>query len=90
MLTAASKDGSTIEAYTPIVAETDRMAIEMALGTVMPVESPRLCHIHDTSRLDEMMVSEALLPEVRQTPSLEILTDLHPLQFDTEGRLQWL
>jgi hypothetical protein len=90
ILTAASKDSSTIEGYTPIVAETDREALQLALESVMPVQQPRLCHIHDTSQLAEMMVSEALLPLAAQDPTIEVLSELQPLRFDAQGRLQWL
>jgi hypothetical protein len=90
MLTAASKDSFLLEAYTPFVAPTDRAAIELALASVAPCPAPKLCHIRDTSRLEELMVSEALLPLARQLPNLEVLTDLQPLQFDEQGRLAWL
>ena len=90
LLTAANKEGSTIEGYTPIIAETDREALEVALGSIQPAGQPRVCHIHDTSRLEEMMVSEALFPLAKQLPNIEVLSDLQPPPFDKEGRLQWL
>jgi hypothetical protein len=90
MLTAASKDGSTIEGYIPMVAESDREAVELAIMSVMPCDAPRICHVHDTSRLDEMMVSEALLPLARQLPNIEVLSDLQPPPFDGNGRLGWI
>lgn len=90
LLTGANKDGSTVEAYIPFVAETDREAVEMALGSVMPVAQPRICHIHDTSRLEEMMISEALLPFATQEPNIEVLSDPQPAPYDADGRLQWL
>ncbi|HLW02920.1 MAG TPA: hypothetical protein VKT82_29970 [Ktedonobacterales bacterium] len=90
LLTGANKDGSTIEGYIPIIAETDREALELALGAVMPSGAPGICHIHDTSRLEEMMVSEALLPLAKQLPNIEVLTELQPPPFDQQGRLQWL
>ncbi len=90
LLTGANKDGSTIEGFIPIIAETDREALELALGSIMPSGAPRVCHIHDTSRLEEMMVSEALFPLAKQLPNIEVLSDLQPPPFDQEGRLQWL
>jgi len=90
LLTGANKEGSTLEGYIPLVAETDREALELALGSIMPANAPRICHIHDTSRLEEMMVSEALLPLAKQLPNIEVLTELQPPPFDKEGRLQWL
>ncbi len=90
LLTGANKDGSTVEGYIPIIAETDREALELALGSIMPSSAPRVCHIHDTSRLEEMMVSEAIFPLAKQLPNIEVLTELQPPPFDQEGRLQWL
>ena len=90
LLTGANKDGSTLEGYIPIVADTDREALELALGSIMPSGAPRVCHIHDTSRLEEMMVSEALFPLAKQLPNIEVLTELQPPPFDKEGRLAWL
>ncbi len=90
LLTALNKEASSIEGFVPIIAETDREAVELALGSLMPIEHPRICHIHDTSRLEEMMVSEALLPLAQQLPNIEVLTDLQPPPYDKEGRLQWL
>jgi hypothetical protein len=90
LLTGATKEGSTVEGYIPIIAETDREALELALGSVMPSGAPRVCHIHDTSRLEEIMVSEALFPLAKQLPNIEILTELQPSPFDQEGRLRWL
>ena len=72
------------------MARTDREAIELALLSVMPVQQPKICHIHDTIRLEELMISEALLPQAKHVPHLEVLSELQPLSFDGDGRLQWL
>ncbi len=90
MLTAANKDGSTVEGYLPMVAETDREALELALMSIMPSDAPRVCHIRDTSRLEEMMVSEALLPLARQLPNIEVLSELQPAPFEDGGQLVWM
>lgn len=90
LLTSLNKEASSIEGAIPVIAETDREAVEVALGMLMPVEQPRICHIHDTSRLEEMMISEALLPLAKQLPNIEMVSDLQPPPFDKEGRLQWL
>jgi hypothetical protein len=90
MLTAASRDGSTVEGYTPMVAETDREAVELAVMSIMPCDAPRICFIRDTSRLADIMISEALLPLARQLPNMEVVSALMPAPFDTTGRLQWI
>ncbi len=89
LLTGANKDGSTLEGYTPIVAENDREAIELALASVMPYKAPRVCHVRDTSRLYELLISEALLPEAYQLANVEIVSEPRPYRFDDEGRFIW-
>ncbi|MHB8620385.1 MAG: hypothetical protein ACYDAG_12575 [Chloroflexota bacterium] len=79
-----------LEVALPLVVDTDREALEIALGSIMPSAAPRICHIHDTSRQEEMMISEALLPLAQQLPNIEILTGLQPAPFNDEGRLAWL
>lgn len=90
MLTAANRDGSTVEGYVPMVAASDRQALELALMSVMPCEAPRVCFVHDTSRLEEMMVSEALLPLASQLPNLQVVGELQPAPFAEDGSLRWI
>jgi len=71
----------------PITAVSDREAIELAIKTATPAGPVRLTRVHSTLRLEEMYVSEALLGEVRAFPTLEVLDDPAPLQFDAAGRL---
>ena len=71
----------------PITAVSDREAIELAIKTATPGGPVRLARVHSTLRLEEMYVSEVLLDEVRTTPTLEVLDDPAPLQFDAAGRL---
>ncbi len=89
MLTAASRDGRLIEAAVPIALESDREAIEVALRAAVPDRSPRVCWIRSTDELGEMWVSEALLPEVRQNPQLEVLGGPVPWPFDETGNADW-
>lgn len=90
ILTGSNRDGSLLEGYVPLVAETDREALETALGTIMPSDAPLVCFIHDTGNLQEMMVSEGLLPLAAQLPSIQVVGDLQPAPFDDSGTLQWL
>ncbi|MDP9382027.1 MAG: hypothetical protein M3Q29_18165 [Chloroflexota bacterium] len=89
MLTAASRDGRLIEAAVPIALESDREAIEVALRAAVPEAPPRVCWIRSTDDLGEMWVSEALLPEVRQSPQLELLGELGAWPFDETGNADW-
>lgn len=69
----------------PVILETDREAVTVAVGD-MPADEIRLVRIKDTLHLDEMEISEALLPEAR-TLGLTVLGEARPLSFDETGRI---
>jgi len=73
----------------PMMMENDRQAVVVALRTCNRVEPPeaRVVRIRNTSELDEIHVSEALLPEVESNENLEVIGDLGPMVFDDNGRL---
>jgi hypothetical protein len=70
----------------PVIRETDREAIEVAVGET-PASQVRFVRIKDTLHLEEMEISEALLPEARQE-KLTIVREVRPLEFDATGRLR--
>jgi hypothetical protein len=73
----------------PVTFDTDREAVEAALGTiglVKPAEA-RVVRIRNTLLLEELEVSEALLPEVTSRNTIEMLWGPKPLMFDSAGRL---
>lgn len=84
-LTGLSPESARI----PITLDTDREAVEAALGTIGMVkpEEARIVRLQNTLLLEELDVSEALLSEVRQRDTLEILWGPKALAFDTLGRL---
>jgi hypothetical protein len=84
-LTGLSPESARI----PITFDTDREAVEAALGTIGLVkpEEARIVRIQNTLLLEELDVSEALLPEVQQRDMLEILWGPKTLMFDRNGRL---
>lgn len=70
----------------PVIRETDREAIEVAVGET-PASQVRFVRTKDTLHLEEMEISEALLPEARQE-KLSIVREARPLEFDATGRLR--
>ncbi len=82
-LTANAPDVARI----PMTMPGDREAIEAAAKTSSPAGPLRLVRVHSTLRLEELYVSEALLPEVEANPALEVLSAPAPLQFDAGGTL---
>ncbi|MCC7367784.1 MAG: DUF2088 domain-containing protein [Chloroflexi bacterium] len=67
-------NGLTANAYDaikiPIILPSDREACEAALKAALTTAPPRVVWIRNTLELDEMLVSEALLPEVSEIAAL--------------------
>ena len=84
-LTGLSPESARI----PVTLDTDREAVEAALGTIGLVqpEDVRIVRIQNTLLLEELEVSEALFPEVKPRDTLEILWGPKPLTFDRTGGL---
>jgi hypothetical protein len=70
----------------PLPAPTEEMALRLALRP-FPPESARAVIISDTAHLDQMWVSNALVPELGAYEQLEALDDARPVRF-TDGVLQ--
>lgn len=87
ILTSLGPGDNPGEGPLPLALPSDREAIEVALYSALAGTNPRVCRIKNTAALDEMWVSEALLPEVKQNPKLDILSPPAPLPFDAAGNL---
>ena len=73
----------------PVVGATDREALEIALrgaGCRDP-ESARIIRVRDTLHLSELLVSSAVLEELRGRPALEVHSPPIPL-FDPNGEMR--
>jgi hypothetical protein len=87
VITAANLDGAAI----PVIMNTDREAIALAVKTVVRVKPAdcRVVHIRNTLHLSEIAVSQALLAEVRAQPErFELLSEALPPAFDAQGNLE--
>jgi hypothetical protein len=71
----------------PIVLESDRQAMEVALHAVGHAADARVAVVRSTLELDELWVSEALGAEVAASLRLEVLGPSDELPFDAHGRL---
>lgn len=72
----------------PMVLPSDRLALAAALLTCHAVNRPpRLMRIRNTLKLDEFWVSPALLDEVYQDPTQQVVAEPQPLPFDEDGNL---
>ena len=88
LLTATEHDVvNPREGTLPLALACDREAIEVALYSALANESPRLCRIKSTARLDEFWVSEALLAEALKVPGTSLMEPVHAMEFDAAGNL---
>jgi hypothetical protein len=65
----------------PIIADTDRQAVEYALRTCGPIETEnaRIIRIKNTLELGEIYVSQSILEEVRDNRNIEVIGELRDL-----------
>ena len=77
-LTAGAMDAIRI----PVVMSSDRECLEVALKAANVASAPRVAWIKNTLDLQEMLVSEALLDEVKTLPTLSVDGPLDHLVFD--------
>ena len=86
IITPANLDGAAI----PMIMNTDREAIALAVKTVVRVKPQdcRIVRIRNTLHLSEIQVSAALLNEVRANPGrFEIVSGPAALAFDSNDTL---
>ncbi|MGB9699530.1 MAG: lactate racemase domain-containing protein [Thermodesulfobacteriota bacterium] len=77
------------KAAIPMYFETDQEAIKVALGSIglIPYDQSKIVRIKNTLQLDEVEVSAAYLPELKNRPDLEIIAGPLPFNFDAQGNL---
>ena len=73
----------------PLIMPSDKEAIGACLKYCgdSDVTAPRVIRIHDTLHMEEIWVSEALLPEVKASPYMEQLGSAEEMCFDKNGNL---
>ncbi len=73
----------------PMVLEDDKMALQAAVRTLTKAdrEHVRMVYIKNTLSLETIMVSEALLQELRGREDIEVLEEPRELRFDAQGGL---
>lgn len=64
----------------PIVAEDDKQALEYAFRIIGKEHSLlKIVRIHNTLRLDELLVSECVLDDIKNNKNIEITNEKYPL-----------
>ena len=74
----------------PMHFETDREILDAALkmNCLQPPDKARIVWIRNTSSLAELECSEPFLEEVMHWKELSVASELHPLDFDSDGNLR--
>lgn len=73
----------------PLFAHSDRACIQIALKTCNYIDRdhPRVVHIKDTMRLEEIEISQAMLEEAQTNEHVQVLSEPQDWPFDEEGNL---
>ena len=74
----------------PMIMDNDREAMQLALCCCPEAEDQqnlKMIRIRNTAHIDEIEISEALLPLAKANPNIEILSEPYDLKFDREGNL---
>ncbi|MHB8895696.1 MAG: nickel pincer cofactor-dependent isomerase, group 22 [Candidatus Geothermincolia bacterium] len=81
--------GALYRARLPLVADTDKEAIEMALSSMsgLDPEKARVVRIRNTRHLEELDVSSSLLPLLNKADNVTVQPGSGRLSFDPDGNL---
>jgi len=81
--------GHATAAMIPVFYDTDREVVTIALKTLGLTEPPeaRAVQIKNTLHLEEMLVSEACLPQLKDNPRVSIVSGPFDWEFDTNSNL---
>ncbi|MDI6600835.1 MAG: lactate racemase domain-containing protein [Thermoanaerobacteraceae bacterium] len=73
----------------PMILENDELAIKAAIKTCNrnPAEGIRMVRIKNTLKLEEIWISEALLPLAKENKDIDIIDIPHEMVFDDECNL---
>ncbi len=73
----------------PLYVKSDLDAIRLGIKTCnySNKQNPKIIRIKNTSELEYIYISEALLEEAKHNPNIEILGGLEDFQFDVNGNL---
>ena len=73
----------------PLIVDTDREAVQLALRTCIGNDSdhPRIIRITDSFHTEYLRISEAMVQEAKVNPRIEIVSDPEEWGFDKDGNL---
>jgi len=73
----------------PVILKSDELAIKSAIFVCTNIDKskPKIVRIKNSSHIEEIMVSEALVDEAKKHPKMKILEEPRELVFDKDGNL---
>lgn len=79
----------TGEMKIPMIMDSDRLAIQMAVKSCNGIDrsAVRLIRIHNTLDVAQIEISEGMVEEALKNPDLELIGEPKPLAFDRDGNL---
>jgi hypothetical protein len=85
----AAASTMTQEVHFPMVLPDERDVVNacVASGWRLEAADTRLCIIHSTLHLDEVLVSPALLADMEEHEGIEVISEPEPIRFSDDGRL---
>ncbi len=86
-LTARTPVGAKV----PLIASSDRQAIEIACrnATSKPGQIARIIQISDTKDIERIWVSTSYLPEIESREDILVDGEPRPIEFDEAGNQTW-
>ncbi len=82
---------TSVVAKIPLIAASDRQAIEIACtnATNKPGQVARIVQISNTKDIERIWVSTSYLPEIEKRDDLIVDGDPRPIEFDDSGNQTW-
>ena len=81
-------DGMKLDPVGPtLVQARDAILAAVKTGCARDLAQSRVVRIKDTLHMSEIFISEAMLPEARANPAIEVLSSPAELMFDASGNL---
>ncbi len=89
MYTNALTAGFLNRVFVPLTCETDKEAITTAISTFKrkDPQSLKVMRIKNTLKIEKLYISEPLLEEARARDDIQILGEIEPMKFDSQGNL---
>jgi len=73
----------------PVILRSDELAIKSSIFACTNIDKskPKIVRIKNTSHIEEIIISEALVDEARKHPMMKVLEEPKEVKFDKDGNL---